>query len=256
MPKNTRHNSVPLWASQNFLTSRAEICRLISLTDIRGCDHVLEIGPGKGHITRELLPRCARLTAVELDPGLCAKLRERFADEDRLALCQGDFLKRPLPEGRYKVFANLPFSETTAILRRLTQSGRPPEAAWLIVEWGAAKRFAGEPRGNLAAWTLRPYFEVRVRTKIPRGRFHPMPGVDAALLELRRKDVPDLPWEQQGEFRAFLERAWKQGPQCLLTKKQIATALRLEGLPMPRKDGNMEYVQWLCLFRCWRKFYR
>lgn len=255
MPKNTRHLSAPMWASQNFLTSKAEICRLLALADITPNDHVLEIGPGKGHITRELLPRCARLTAVELDPKLCAGLRERFGGERKLTLYQGDFLRRPLPKGPYKVFANLPFSQTTAILRRLTQGGNPPEAAWLIVEWGAAKRFAGAPQGNLAAWTLRPFYQVRVLTKIARTQFHPAPRVDAALLEIKRKGSPDLPWEQQGAYRAFLERAWRDGPRSLLTNRQISTALRREGLPPAARDGNMEYVQWLCLFRCWRKFY-
>ncbi len=250
MPKNIRHaQGAPLWASQNFLTGRAEIQKLISLADLTKNDHVLEIGPGKGHITRELLRRCGRLTAVELDPALCARLRERFAGEDRLALREGDFLKTPLPKEPYKVFANLPFSQTTAMLRRLTQCGRPPEAAWLIVEWGAAKRFTGN---GLAAYTLWPYFEARIAMKIPRDRFHPVPRVDAALLELRRKDPPDLPWEQQREYRAFLERAWRDGPRSLLTNRQISTALRLAGLPPVHKDGNMEYVQWLCLFRYYR----
>lgn len=250
MPKNTRHaQEAPLWISQNFLTGRAEIQRLLGFADIKKSDHVLEIGPGKGHITKELIKRCGRLTAVELDPALCGRLREKFADENRLTLIEGDFLKTPLPTGPYKVFANLPFSQTTAMLRRLTQCGRPPEAAWLIVEWGAAKRFTSN---GLAAYTLYPYFEARTAAKIPRERFHPAPRVDAVLLELRRKDPPDLPWEQQREYRAFLERAWKQGPRSLLTNRQISTALRLSGLPPVHRDGNMEYVQWLCLFRCWR----
>ena len=252
MPKNTRHREAPLWASQNFLTGRGEIRRLIGLAQIQKSDHVLEIGPGKGHISRELIGRGARLTAVELDPALCARLRERFAGEESLRLIEGDFLKTPLPKGPYKVFANIPFSRTTDIIRRLTQCGRPPEAAWLIVELGAAKRFAGE---GLWAHTLRPYFEVKVLTKIPRERFHPAPKVDAALLELRRKAPPDIPWEQQGEYRAFLERAWKHGPRSLLTNRQISTALRLASLPPVHRDGNMEYVQWLCLFRCWKKFH-
>ncbi len=258
MPKNICHTQgtplwakAPLWASQNFLTSRKEIQRLIGLTNIRKSDHVLEIGPGKGHIIRELVKRCGRVTAVELDSMLCARLRERFAGEDRLTLIEGDFLKTPLPKGSYKVFANLPFSQTTAMLRRLTQCGRPPRAAWLIVEWGAAKRFTGN---GLAAYTLCPYFEARTAAKIPRDQFHPAPRVDAALLELRRKDPPDLPWEQQREYRFFLEHAWKDGLRSLLTGKQISTALRLAGLPPIPKDGNMEYVQWLCLFRCWKKF--
>lgn len=125
MPRNTRYpKGTPIWASQNFLTSRAGIRRLIGLADIGSSDHVLEIGPGKGHITRELLPRCGRLTAVELDPRLWAGLRERFEGEDKLELIKGDFLKYPLPKGPYKVFANLPFSGTSAILKKLTRAGR------------------------------------------------------------------------------------------------------------------------------------
>lgn len=253
MPKNTRHHggTAPLWASQNFLTGRADIRRLLNLSDIDKSDHVLEIGPGRGHITGELLPRCGRLTAVELDKRLCVGLRERFGE--RIELIEGDFLKVPLPHGPYKVFANIPFSGTTDIIKKLTRRGRPPEAAWLIVELGAARRFSG---ASLASYLIRPYFEVRIRAAIPKERFHPAPGVDAALLELKRRQPPDLPWERQEEYMAFLRRAFKDGPRSLLTKRQISTALKREGLPPFCRDGNMEYVQWLCLFRCWRGLYR
>ena len=75
MPKNNRRGGqAPMWASQNFLTGRAEILRLLNISDICKRDHVLEIGPGKGHITRELIGRCRRLTAVELDHSLWARL--------------------------------------------------------------------------------------------------------------------------------------------------------------------------------------
>lgn len=202
MPKNNRYpKGAPLWASQNFLTGRAEISRLIGLADIGRDDHLLEIGPGKGHITRELLKRCGRLTAVELDPRLCAGLRERFAGEDRLELIEGDFLKRPLPKGPYKVFANIPFSKTTAIIRRLTQAGRPPEGAWLIVEWGAAKRFTGE---GLAACAIRPYFDVRIAARIPRTQFHPAPGVDGPSWRSCERALPTCP----GGGRGSIERFW------------------------------------------------
>lgn len=163
-------------------------------------DHVLEIGPGKGHITRELIGRCGRLTAVELDHSLWARLGERFAGDGRLTLIEGNFLKTPLPKGPYKVFANIPFSETSNIIRRLTQCGNPPGAAWLIVEWGAAKRFAGN---SLAGWTLRPYFKVRAAARIGRGQFHPAPSVDAALLELRRREAPTCPGSSKGSSGPF-----------------------------------------------------
>ena len=250
MSKNT--GSAPLWAGQNFLTGAGEIRRLLALSDISSQDLVIEIGPGKGHITRELLSCCGKLLAVELDPALCARLAERFAGEPKLSLFRGDFLKMSLPKGKYKVFANIPFSHTTEIIRRLTQAPNPPTAAWLVVELGAAKRFVGAGRENLSSLSLRPFYQARIAAKISRTQFHPAPRVDAALLELCRRSGPDLPLGQCQSYQVFLERAWKRGLNGMLTKKQISTALRLADLPPLARDANLEYVQWLCLFRCWR----
>ena len=245
--------SAPLWVSQNFLTSGPAIRRLLACTDIGPKDLVVEIGPGKGHITRELLPRCGSVLAAELDPALCARLRERFAGERRLRLWQGDFLAMPLPRAPYKVFANIPFSRTTDILRRLTQAPNPPACAWLVVELGAAKRFSGQGKPGLAALCLAPFFDVRIAARVSREQFHPAPRVDAALLELRRKPEPDLPLGQSRSFRLFLEQGLSRGARSLLTKRQIASALGRAGLPLPADDANMKYVQWLCLFRAWRQ---
>lgn len=265
MPKNTAHpahnahkraprsSPPPLWTGQNFLTSGRTIRRLLACTDIGPEDLVVEIGPGKGHITRELLPRCGRVLAAELDPALCARLRERFAGEARLRLWQGDFLSMPLPREPYKVFANIPFSRTTDILRRLTQGPNPPVCAWLVVELGAAKRFAGQGKPGLSALALAPFFQVRVAAPVPREQFHPAPRVDAALLELRRRSDPDLPPSQRQAFRRFLEQGLGRGARSLLTRGQIASALGRAGLPLPADDANMKYVQWLCLFRAWRQ---
>ncbi len=251
MPKN-KNNPAPLWVSQNFLTGSGDIRRLLDISDISSQDLVVEIGPGKGHITRQLLPRCKKLVAAELDPRLCQRLKESFGGESRFRLYPGDFLKMPLPKGAYKVFANIPFSSTTAIIRRLACSKNPPLAAWLVVELGAAKRFAGQPKDNLTSLSLRPFFQVRVAARIPRDRFHPMPRCDAGLLELRLRATPDVPLAQQEQYRAFLDQGWKHGLEGLLTRRQAATALRLAGLAQPGEDANMKYVQWLCLFRCWQ----
>lgn len=250
-----RPGSAPLWASQNYLTGSALVRRLVALSDIGETDLVLEIGPGKGHITRELLPRCKGLIAAELDAALCQKLTARFAGEAKFTLYQGDFLQMPLPKGPYKVFANIPFSRTTAILRRLTESGRPPQAAWLVVEWGAARRFAGAGGESLASLGLKPYYDVRVAARIPRSQFHPMPRVDAALLELKRRPHPDLSPAERPSYQAFLRQALSRGPAALLTRRQISTALRQAGFPPPAPDATLQYVQWLCLFRCWHSLH-
>jgi len=223
--KNNSRESQDLRVSQNFLTSRAVVERIVSLARLRREDHVVEIGPGKGHITRALLKRCGQVTAIELDPVLYEKLRETLGGADNLRLVQADFLRRPLPRGPYKVFANIPFNQTTAILRKLTQSSNPPDEIWLVVEKGAALRFIGRPRESLTSLNLKPWFEAELRYYFHRADFHPMPAAEAVLLHLTRKAAPDIPPARRAAYERFVR-----------TRKGHATRDTL-------------YIQWLCLFR-------
>lgn len=234
--------------SQNFLTSQRIISRLLALTDLAPADTVLEIGAGKGHITRALAQRCRRVVTYEIDPLLAGRLKESLPPNVRLY--QQDFLRAPLPQGPYKVFANIPFDCTTAILRRLTQEGKPPERAWLIMEKGAAMRFAGTSRETAVSLLLKPWWEVRIAYRLHREDFHPMPSVDCVLLELRRKPVPDITAKERRLWEAFTARALGQGLRGMLTPRQISSALRRAEIPI---SATLKYVQWLCLFRCWRE---
>lgn len=145
MPKNRKSSpAAPLWASQNDLTSARIIRRLIQRSNLTNADQVIEIGPGKGHITRSLPETCRHVTAVELDRALSLRLTEQFAGAENLTLRCADFCRTSLPKkGDYKVFANIPFSQTTDILRHLTECQNPPSDAYLILEKEAAKCFMG-----------------------------------------------------------------------------------------------------------------
>lgn len=241
MPKNE------YGISQNFLTSGRVIGRLLALTDLSEQDTALEIGAGRGHITRALAMRCGRVLTCEIDPALASRLRGTLPENVRLH--QGDFLRMPLPRGPYKIFANIPFSRTTDIIRRLTDAPNPPDAAWLIVERGAAMRFSGAGRESPASLSLRPWWEVRIVHRLRREDFHPMPSVDCVLLEMRRKTPPDVPVRERRLWDSFMDRAARQGLRGLLTPRQISSALRQADVPM---SATLRYVQWLCLFRCWR----
>lgn len=256
--KSNRGRNLPLSISQNFLTKSSTIQRLLALSDISENDRVIEIGPGKGHITRALLRRGCELTAVELDLQLYRSLASSLQDQPRLKLIHGDFLKHALPrQGEYKVFANIPFALTTAIVRKLCLAANPPRDAWLIMERKAARRLLGQPQENQLALLLRPFFEMRMLSQLPRQEFHPMPAVDIVLFHFHRREEAELPWQDRGAFERFLDHAWKQGicgERPLLSRKQVDTALRLAKLPPIKASATLLYVQWLCLFRCYRRF--
>lgn len=253
MSKNNKGN--PYSISQNFLTDRRIIDRLLSRTDISDNDTVLEIGAGKGHITKALSKRAKTVVSYEIDGNLYEKLKPCLAENVRLIL--GDFLKCKLPKPPYKVFANIPFSRTSEIMRKLTAE-RLPEHIWLIMEKGAAKRFCGLPSENINSLLLKPFFDVKISYYFNRTDFHPAPRKDVVLLELAKKPA-DIPLSQKRDFSDFISRCIKYGffgSHAPLTKKQVSTALRLEGLPDIKPSGDVTYVQWLCLFRCWVKFGR
>lgn len=252
MSKNTgrRANRPPVSVSQNFLTSAATIGGLLDCVDIRPGDHVVEIGPGKGHFTRQLLRRAGRVTAVEIDPRLHGRLAEAYRQEPTLALVRADFLQWQLPKGPYKVVANVPFNHTTAIVRKLTESKNPPLEAGLLLERGAAYALCGKSEVDARAAMLLTVFEARVARQVPRSAFHPMPSVDAALLHLQRKAQPDVLLEKVAAFGRFVAVCRKGGFRAAFTSRQLAAAFRQAGMRPGATPKETLYIQWLCLFRC------
>lgn len=238
-------------ASQNFLTSARTIRRLLNYTTIQPGDSVVEIGAGKGHITRELLKRCGSVYAYEIDPELIAGLRSSLTPNPSLKLIPGDFLAAKLPLEPYKVFSNIPFCITTPIMKKLIQAHNKPLAMWLVMECNAARRLIGG--GCLTSLEILPFYHAKIAHFFRREDFHPMPGVDAVLVQFIFKSIPDVSPEQKKDYSAFLTRCMKYGlysSRSPLTKKQISTALTMARLPQIERSGGILYVQWLCLFRC------
>ncbi len=255
MPKyDTKRSAPPLWASQNYLTSARIIRRLIQKSNLTNADHVIEIGPGKGHITRFLLESCRHVTAVELDDTLYHRLTQQFTGVRNLTLRNADFCSFSLPEkGPYKVFANIPFSRTTDIIRHLTESRNPPSDAYLILEKGAAKRFLGQPADGLRSLSLKPFFTMEILYHFHREDFHPKPSVDIVMLHIAKRALPDLPIASARAYRAFLAKAYdgRTGLSGLFTRRQLSRAFGEAGLMHDTTLASIRYIQWLCLFRCY-----
>lgn len=227
MQKNTsqsRDYTKQLSHSQNFLTRRQLIRKILSLSSIGKNDTVLEIGAGKGHLTEALCAVSGLVCSVELDRRLFEHTSAKLSHLTNLKLIHGDFLEMPLPEkGGYKVFANIPYFITTQIMEKLTNASNPPSEIWLIMEKGAAKRFAGLPRENVNSLLLKVSWEPEILYHFRREDFHPMPCVDSVLLHLKRKSVPDLPLNSLPAFRNFIEHSMRYGMwgrQGLLTKNR------------------------------------
>lgn len=255
MQRSRRHQN--LSDSQNFITNRKLIHRIIGFADFHASDTVIEIGTGKGHLTEELCRKAGMVCSVEIDRKLYTSAGKRLAQFSNLKLIYGDFLKYDLPsKGDYRVFANIPYFITTQIIDKLTQAPNPPSDIWLVMEKGAAKRFIGIPKETKKSLLLKVNWDMKIRYHFRREDFHPMPGVDSVLVHFAGKAMPDLNRSEYCEFQKFLDRSMKYGicgKGGPLTKRQVSTALKQAGLPHAHEDGVTLYIQWLCLFRCYRK---
>ena len=257
-PNYNYHNH--LSDSQNFLTDQKLIRRIIRLARLTKTDTVLEIGTGKGHLTVALCRESGSVYSVEIDRKLFDYARAKLSHLDNLKLVFGDFLYYPLPQkGSYKVFANIPFFITSQIVEKLTQASNPPEDIWLIMEKGAAMRFLGLPRESEKSLLLKTGWDMEILYYFRREDFHPMPHISPVLVHFSRKEKPDLMRRDFPSYRKFIRHSTKYGiwgRQGLLTKRQAFAALKQAGLPPAHEDGVTLYIQWLCLFRCWRRIHK
>jgi 16S rRNA (adenine1518-N6/adenine1519-N6)-dimethyltransferase len=159
---------------------------------------VVEIGAGDGALTASLLRRAARVAAIELDEGLVARLRERFAAEQCVEIVAGDALKLDLARwGRVTIAGNLPYYITSPLIAKILALGDRLDRAVLMVQQEVAARLAAAPGS-------RDYGYLSVRTQavasveplfsVPREAFRPPPRVDSAVVRLTpRAAGPETP---------------------------------------------------------------
>lgn len=180
--------SKKIYGSQNFLTSRRLLERIVRLSTITKNDIVLEIGSGKGHLTKVLCRTANFVYSVEIDRKLYKQAKERLKNASNLKITCKDFMKYHLPNmGNYKVFANIPYYLTTKIVKKLTEDAHPPSEIWLVMEKGAAKRFLGIPTETKYSLLLKRRWKLDIVYFFNKEDFHPKPSVDSVLLHFRLK---------------------------------------------------------------------
>lgn len=184
----------------------AELVREAGLSQ---ADLVVDLGAGTGRLTAELARAARRVLAVELDPGLAARLHGRWPNVD---VVEADAREVELPREPFRVVANLPFAGANEILRHLLDDPRVPLLrADLVVEWGVAvKRALPWPSTvNSVVWAA--WYSTRVDRRVPRRAFEPPPSVDAAVLVFERRREPLVPLELAAGYRRFVARGFREG---------------------------------------------
>ncbi|GIJ46922.1 23S rRNA (adenine(2058)-N(6))-methyltransferase Erm(37) [Virgisporangium aliadipatigenens] len=153
--------------------------RVVADAGVRAGELVVDLGAGRGALTRHLVRAGARVLAVELHPGRAAYLRERFADAP-VTVVSADAREVRLPGRPYRVVASPPYGISSALLRRLLGPRSQLVAADLVLQRALVRRWIGHNR----RW------ELRAGTDLPRRAFAPPPTVDSTVLVVRSTRRP------------------------------------------------------------------
>lgn len=175
---------------QNFLINPGILDKIVSVAEINPDDIILEIGPGKGTLTKLLADKAKKVITIEKDSRLINPLKESFKDFSNIEIIENDILKfNPahcsLITDHYKVVANIPYYITSNLLRIIFEEWPRPELIVLTVQKEVAKRIVAKPPDmSLLALSVQFYSEPKIIGYISRGSFRPMPKVDSAIIKL------------------------------------------------------------------------
>jgi 16S rRNA (adenine1518-N6/adenine1519-N6)-dimethyltransferase len=211
---------------QHFLTDPRILGRIAEASGAAAGLTVVEIGPGRGGLTDQLLKTGADVVAVEIDRDLVRLLRQRFAGTDRLTIVEGDALKQDLAAlgggSAYVVTGNIPYNITTPILFHAMARPRPQRAVFLLqrevgTRIGAAP---GSEEYGAVTVTLAAVAASEVLFRVPPGAFQPPPTVDSVVIRLTPHAEPLVRPEEEAAFRTLVQGAFG------LRRKQMRRVVR------------------------------
>lgn len=212
---------------QHWLHDRATLAAIAQEAAIQPGDTVLEIGPGLGTLTSELLRYGARVTAVEYDADLARKLPGQFPGKD-LTVINQDILQldlSQLPSG-YKVVANVPYYITSKIVEKLVRAENKPATAVLLVQKEVAERIAATPGDmSLLALSAQLFARVRLGVFVPKELFMPPPKVDSRVVILDMLEAPLIPAVDEKAFWRVAHAGFSEKRKKL--RSSIAAGLRI-----------------------------
>lgn len=216
-------NKVNIKDSQNFITSKYHIEKIMNCISLDEKDDIFEIGAGKGHFTAELVKRCNFVTAIEIDSKLCEVTRNKLLNYPNYQIVNDDILKFTFPSHNpYKIFGSIPYNISTNIIRKIVFESSAT-ISYLIVEYGFAKRLLDTNRS--LALLLMAEVDISILAKIPRYYFHPKPKVDSALIVLKRKPAK-MAFKERKKYETFVMKWVNKEYEKLFTKNQFNKALK------------------------------
>lgn len=248
---------------QHWLKDREILTYIAEEAEITPEDTVLEIGPGLGTLTSELLRRAKKVIAVEFDEDLARKLPGQFPGK-KLEVIQSDILSfdlSVLPKG-YKVVANVPYYITSKIVHHLMTAKNKPTTAVLLVQKEVAERLAARPGDmSILALSAQVFADVSLGDVVPAEFFTPPPKVDSQVVILHSLALPFLTDISEKDFFRVVKAGFSAPRKKLrsslsglgLTKEGLALLLDEAAIDANARAEMLSKEDWLNLARAFAR---
>lgn len=247
---------------QHFLNSRSVAGRVAEAAGFIAGDTVLEIGPGKGALTRELLSRGARVIAIEKDEALAISLKDIFHKETesgQLCIVEGDIRNitpKQLDLSTYSLAANIPYYITGEIIRQFLTADVQPHSMSLLVQKEVAQRIARDTKESILSLSVKAYGTPRYMQTVKAGNFSPPPSVDSAILaitDISRKTFANADIREDGFFSVVragfsAKRKFLLGNLARVFGRERVEVVFLScNIPHNARGEDVPLEKWVCL---------
>ena len=249
MPKAYQGHTPRKRFGQNFLVDEQIISQITTAVNPQKADTVVEIGPGLGAITEELVAQCDNVSLVELDRDLAAKLQSRFTPQQAQIYTEDalkfDFTRISEADHQMRIVGNLPYNISTPLLLRLFNFNRHIKDMFFMLQKELVDRITAPHNckqfGRLSVIS-QYHCDTEYLFTVPPDAFNPPPKVQSAIIKLTPKPLSSLPPIEPEHFSLVVSKAFNQRRKTLrnslkgvLDDQQIANAnvdpkLRAENL--------------------------
>ncbi len=248
---------------QNFLMDRRVRSRIVQAADLSPDDLVVEVGPGRGFLTRLLVERAGGVVAVEMDEALAGRLRESFADRSDLTVVAADAREVDIVSlvggsASYKLVANLPYYAASPIIRRFLEASRKPTLMVVMVQREVAQTMTAPPgKMGLLSVATQLYGRPRIVCHAPPRAFRPAPKVTSSVVRIDVFVEPAIALDSRERFfdlvRAGFSAPRKQLRNSLtnrldISPQQAAAMLTGAGIDPTRRAQTLDLVEWAALY--------
>ncbi|HEY4479249.1 MAG TPA: 16S rRNA (adenine(1518)-N(6)/adenine(1519)-N(6))-dimethyltransferase RsmA [Candidatus Paceibacterota bacterium] len=219
---------------QNFLKNPGIISDIVAASKVSPDDIVLEIGPGQGILTRELLIKTKKVIAVEKDDRLISYLQERFHSEiqaGKFEIMHADILDfdldSALGDKPYKIVANIPYYITGQVIRKFLETNNQPVSMTLLLQKEVAERLvAKDGKESLLSISVKVYGKPKYVRTVARGNFRPIPKVDSAILSVENITKSLFSDVDRDKFFEILKKGFAHKRKLLASNLEIPKAKR------------------------------